>query len=43
MGGAWKFFVSVIPNGPVHVHLDFVAEKKSSWFPYRTRAKEIPE
>jgi acyl-CoA reductase-like NAD-dependent aldehyde dehydrogenase len=26
-----------------HVHLDFVPEKKSSWFPYRTRAKEIPE
>jgi betaine-aldehyde dehydrogenase len=26
-----------------HVHLDFVPEKKSYWFPYRNRAGEIPD
>ena len=26
-----------------HVHLDFVPEKKSYWFPYRNRAAEIPQ
>ena len=25
-----------------HVHLDFIPEKKSYWFPYRNRAGEIP-
>jgi betaine-aldehyde dehydrogenase len=25
-----------------HVHLDFIPEKKSYWFPYRNRAAEIP-
>jgi betaine-aldehyde dehydrogenase len=25
-----------------HVHLDFIPEKKSYWFPYRKRAGEIP-
>jgi len=25
-----------------HVHLDFIPEKKSYWFPYRNRRKEIP-
>jgi betaine-aldehyde dehydrogenase len=25
-----------------HVHMDFVPEKKSYWFPYRNRAGEIP-
>ena len=26
-----------------HVHLDFVPERKSFWFPYRQRRSEIPE
>ena len=26
-----------------HVHLDFVPERKSFWFPYRERRSEIPE
>jgi betaine-aldehyde dehydrogenase len=26
-----------------HVHLDFIPEKKSFWFPYRQRRAEIPE
>ena len=26
-----------------HVHLDFVPERKTFWFPYRQRRAEIPE
>jgi betaine-aldehyde dehydrogenase len=26
-----------------HVHLDFVPERKTFWFPYRERRSEIPE
>jgi acyl-CoA reductase-like NAD-dependent aldehyde dehydrogenase len=26
-----------------HVHLDFIPEKKTFWFPYRQRRAEIPE